>query len=533
MKGHLSNTLWTLLATLALSPGPTATTANADTIYVCWDSSGDYLTIQEGIDAAQDGDQVVVCDGTYTGSGNKDLDFHGKSITVCSANGPDHCIIDCEGNGRAFYFHSGETAASIVEGFAITNGDVGYFDYGAGICCDESSPTISACAITGNEARRYGGGVYCRASDADLIDCTIVLNTASQCGGGVYCLGGAPTLHNCAITDNHAGQQDEAGVGGGVYSNSRAIIAECRIAGNTAEGHLNSGSAAGLYLDSEETVVDCAITDNWAQWGKDGTPRGGGVLCSGAPTITRCRISANRAYEGAGLYCGGIVILSDCTITGNSADETGGGVYCDYADVTVTNCTFTANWAGDYNGGGALRCYFGNPVITNSILWNDSPNEIGQVGGDPVITYSDVEGGWPGEGNIDSDPLFVDPDGPDDDPNTWEDNDYHLGTGSPCIDVGDPNFVPEPDERDIDGQMRVWDGDDDGEWVVDMGSDEFGSRVPGDLNADDCVDQSDLGILLADWGCTGGECPGDLDFDGDADQADLGILLAHWGEGCP
>jgi len=57
--------------------------------------------------------------------------------------------------------------------------------------------------------------------------------------------------------------------------------------------------------------------------------------------------------------------------------------------------------------------------------------------------------------------------------------------------------------------------------------------IPGDLNGDGCVDQQDLGILLADWGCTGGDCPGDCDGDGDTDQADLGMLLAHWGEGCP
>ena len=54
---------------------------------------------------------------------------------------------------------------------------------------------------------------------------------------------------------------------------------------------------------------------------------------------------------------------------------------------------------------------------------------------------------------------------------------------------------------------------------------------PGDLNGDGCVDQSDLGILLADWGCAGDDCVGDCDFDGDTDQADLGILLAEWGEG--
>ncbi|HUU94917.1 MAG TPA: C25 family cysteine peptidase [Phycisphaerae bacterium] len=59
------------------------------------------------------------------------------------------------------------------------------------------------------------------------------------------------------------------------------------------------------------------------------------------------------------------------------------------------------------------------------------------------------------------------------------------------------------------------------------------TQIPGDLNGDGCVDQVDLGILLADWGCTGGDCPGDCDGDGNTDQTDLGILLANWGEGCP
>ncbi|GAG52444.1 unnamed protein product, partial [marine sediment metagenome] len=83
--------------------------AEADTIYVCWHGSGQYLTIQEGIDAAKPGDEVVVCDGVYTGPGNKNLDFHDKAITVRSENGPDKCNIDCEDDGRAFHFRNTET----------------------------------------------------------------------------------------------------------------------------------------------------------------------------------------------------------------------------------------------------------------------------------------------------------------------------------------------------------------------------------------------------------------------------------------
>jgi hypothetical protein len=133
-----------------------AATVAGDTIYVCWDGSGDYVLIQEGIDAAQDGDEVVVCDGTYTGLGNKNLDFHGKAITVRSANGPQACIIDCQGDGRGFHFHSGETETSLVTGITIEGGSANSDSpgccCGGGILCDDSSPTITNCTITGNTA---------------------------------------------------------------------------------------------------------------------------------------------------------------------------------------------------------------------------------------------------------------------------------------------------------------------------------------------------------------------------------------------
>ena len=100
--------------------------ATGEIIYVDDDGSADFDTIQAVIDDANDGDTVLVAAGTYTGDGNRDIDFAGKAITVKSENGPQTCIIDCQGSEddphRGFYFHSGEEANSVIEGFTITGG---------------------------------------------------------------------------------------------------------------------------------------------------------------------------------------------------------------------------------------------------------------------------------------------------------------------------------------------------------------------------------------------------------------------------
>jgi len=182
------------------------------------------------------------------------------------------------------------------------------------------------------------------------------------------------------------------------------------------------------------------------------------------------------------------------------------------------------------------------------------------------ISFSDVDGGletvfvedgctlhW-GPGNIDADPLFVDPDGPDNDPNTWEDNDHHLFAGSPCIDAGCNWAVPvdsadldadaDTDEitpLDLDNEGRFFDDPDTADTgcgntpIVDVGAYEFGGTGPqpcfGDFDDDWDVDLSDLAALLANYGDSG-TCGGDLDCDGDVDLADLTALLAAYGTMC-
>ena len=117
--------------------------------------SSDYPSIQAAIDAALDGDRIIVADGTYTGEGNKNLDLKEKAITVRSENGPDNCIIDCENDGRGFYLHGGEEGGPVISGFSIKNG---LADCGGGIYCINGSPTISNCIIIGNAETYAGGG---------------------------------------------------------------------------------------------------------------------------------------------------------------------------------------------------------------------------------------------------------------------------------------------------------------------------------------------------------------------------------------
>jgi hypothetical protein len=132
--------------------------------------------IQEAIDATMGGNTIVVLDGTYTGMGNRDIDFGGKAITLYSLNGPANCIIDCESSGRGFDFHSGETQEAIVDGFTITNG---WADYGGAILCVNSSPQIANCVISENKP----DGIWMEGDGAWIIgDTQIVSNNLTGDG---------------------------------------------------------------------------------------------------------------------------------------------------------------------------------------------------------------------------------------------------------------------------------------------------------------------------------------------------------------
>ena len=247
--------------------------------------------------------------------------------------------------------------------------------------------------------------------------------------------------------------------------------------------------------NSNPTISCCTIIENTA--GSLGSGGGGGIYFSesSSGTVGNCSILNNAANAGAGLMSisvGGISIYNS-TVARNTAWEVAGGMCFKTGPSAVHNCSIFGNNAAQ---GGGIQTYADATVeLSSSVLWNNTAATGPQAAvirnhtpSSLDVAYCDVEGGpnnvyiepgcmliW-GPGNIDADPCFVDPNGPDGDPNTWEDNDYHLSPNSPCIDAGDPNG-DYAGQTDIDGQDRT-------NGVVDMGSDEVWPDVDYALTLD-------------------------------------------------
>ncbi|MBU0756353.1 MAG: DUF5123 domain-containing protein, partial [Planctomycetes bacterium] len=156
--------------------------------------------------------------------------------------------------------------------------------------------------------------------------------------------------------------------------------------------------------------------------------------------------------------------LINCGFFGNTAQYDGGVMYLQWCDPVIKNCTFADNSA---LGDGGMMYHYNHtfvPTVTNSILWNNTPQEIYNSGTtSPTVTYCCVQGGCPGTGNIDEDPLLIDP----------NNGDFHIPANSPCVDAGSNYYVPVELTTDFEGDPRIVDGDGDFTETVDMGADEY------------------------------------------------------------
>jgi hypothetical protein len=489
----------------ALTPKPVKTWYVDDSV----SSSGDgtswataFKTIQEGIKAASDGDIVNVATGTY----RENILFKGKNITLRSTNPIDpatvaNTSIDGGNAGSTVTFAGTEDESCVLSGFSIGNGQA---TSGGGICGGTSGQhtraTIRNCVISSNTATDdsttdFGGGgiAFC---DGPILNNRITSNRVFDPspiwvwgdGGGLFQCNG--TVKENSITNNDAEYH-----GGGLAA-CGGTISDNTIAQNSA----NDGG--GLY-QCHGAIQNNAISQNSAFYGA------GLDTCNG--TVQNNTITGNQANrDGGGLYyCAGRI--RDNTITENNADQYGGGLF--RCDDFIENNIIVANTAGfgggldecdgymfsnliarnsaENSGGGVANCageYSNNTIADNSagrgggladcdgtvrncIVWgNTAPTGPQIAGGSPIVGYSCIQG-WPEGGtNTNDNPNFMDPDGPDNDPGTYNDNDYRLKPNSPCIDAGQ-NRAWMVTAVDLDGNPRILNGRYSD--TVDMGAYEY------------------------------------------------------------
>ena len=463
-----------------------------------------FHTIQTAINNAVTGDTVTLADGTYTGPGDVDLDMSGKSLTINSMSGdPTTTTIDCGGtsaaNHRAFYFHSNESA-TVITGLTMQHSYEGGNDANGGAVaigssctvtltnCNFSSNNMTArfaasngggmsnygivtlnnCNFSNNTADSGQGGGYVNAGGfsnsgtATLTGCKFNSNTASA--GGVV-NNGMATLTNCTVSNNSGTgvvngyiisltnctiNNNIGGFSAGGFSNKHnAVLTNCVIAGNSAQSSGAGVSYASSYSSSIFSMTGCTVSNNVTTNGS-----GGGIYSpSAGMTLTSCIISNNKASRnGGGIDNSGNstgLMLTNCLLTGNTASSgSGGGVENEYGGIALLQfCTFsTNNVLSTGQQGGAVE-NDGTATLTDDIFWGNIAPYEAAIGiattGNPVttVTYSDIQGGLSGMGNIKVDPLFVNPT-----------NDFHLTVGSPCLHTG---IAITGITTDLDGKTRA------------------------------------------------------------------------------
>jgi predicted outer membrane repeat protein len=414
-------------------------------------------SIQEAIDVAGIGDTVTVLSGAYAGTGNCDIDFLGKAITVRSENGPEDCIIDCNGAGRGFYFHSGEDQNSILDGLTIKEGK-------PGISCN-ASPHIANCVLADNwVASSWGGGMSNYGRATRLTGC-VFINNVALAGGAIFNYGDL-TINNCIFLGNLANSFYPETGGGALcsYSDSSFTITNSLFVANYCASHAGGGAINAFENAEPSRLINCSFSDNYSEG------NGGAISCLGSE-----------------------LLLNNCILWNNTCGQFGPAVY-------------------------ASTSSYGTHAIVNI-----SHNNI-EDGPSGIFIVPDSMVDW-GNGNIDADPKFVSMGHWD--WGEWIDGDYHLQADSPCTDAGDPNYVTDANDFDIEGNMRVLN------CRVDMGAYEYVPERYFDLNSDGIVNLGDFAILAFYWADSNCVCPDrcegcDFDESGIIDKTDLRIFCEYW-----
>ena len=430
-------------------------------------------TIQEGIVAASATDDIWVKMGTYTLSVQIDVNksvllFGGFDGAETAREERDWTanVTTIDGN-LATRCLSVTIDGVTIDGFTVTRGRSTVV--GAGLENNAASTaitTIKNCIFDDNDTTLQGGAIDSRTGHMIILNCTFKNNDATTTqprGGAIFLYAGTMALEDCSFEYNTAGSGGALNLRGPSGSVS---ITNCVFKGNSAYRSALTSDGGAILSDRTATITGCTFLDNHAI-------RYGGVIASYCPTgntitFINCLFASNSAgpNEGGNTPGGGVIAINDSSTAPRGT-------------LNIANCSFSGNSAnGTGSTGGAIYnriAYVWTQFdITNSILWGDSPDEIFIPTGGlaPTVSYSDVQGGYAGTGNIDADPLFVG-------------GGYHLGVGSPCVNAGTDAGVYD----DLDGDLRPLLGG------FDMGSDEY-SGACWDLDSD----------TYADAQCGGDDC---------------------------
>jgi beta propeller repeat protein len=370
----------------------------------------EYASIQKGIEAAVNGDTVLVAPGLYF----ERIDFLGKNITVTSTDPNDpgivgYTIINGQKQGSVVAFKGTETSRAMLTGFTITGG----------------TGTVTQSSTTSKYF--YGGGIYCSYASATITHNVIASNVMP-----------------------YKVEQTATGAGGAV-------------AGGAGRGGVASyaeySHGGGIYATGSPTITYNVICRNAAY-------RGGGVYCYGG-TICNNLVYDNSGCQGGGIYCSSNYgRLTNNTIVSNDISlnpEAGYGgnmyVYLGYdssSSITVANNIIS----GADSGGGVYWSGYvkAGKMFRYNNVWGNAPYDYVTPDQRTGVLITDSNAAWTGHnGNISADPHFI---------ADWSKR-YRLDEASPCISAGDPNFAFLSQETDIDGEDRVYG------LRVDIGADEY------------------------------------------------------------
>jgi hypothetical protein len=349
-------------------------------------------------------------------------DLNGDDVEVA-----DPCDLIDESTRAENSYHvatgSGTNGTAIIDGFTITSGnanDPNENSYGAGMCNEFGCPTVTNCTFRSNSAADSGGGMgNIFSSPTTVINCIFQGNSAGEDGGGIDISFDSPSV----VID---------------------CIFSCNSAGDNGGGMCND-------ISCDTVVESCIFIGN--STGKEG---GGMYNCVSRPTVTNCEFRGNKAVGNGGGMCNDFLcdmIAKNCIFAGNSSYEKGGGMASFGSRPVMNNCTFTGNRAAY---GNALACDLGYDLdgnerpshvrSINCIIWDGNSDGTWRENTSTItVSHSCFQGGWEGEGNIDANPLFVDPNSGDyhlkSQAGHWDPNDGWVkdDVTSPCIDAGDPN----------------------------------------------------------------------------------------------